>query len=158
MNIRASVAAAVLAIVLTGCAGGPRTFPNSLPKNLNVTTNVDGGSIKAEVAFDIHRVNARCITDYEGRINLENGSTDVGLPVDEPLYLEFIFVTGGGFTSSVRATRHGTLFTARSGYYYRAQVSYNKGIYAVEIRETRRGVAGGRVVERVPLSTCKARA
>ena len=157
MNIRASAAVAVFAIALTGCAGGPRSFSNSLPKNLNVTTKVDGGSTKAAVAFDIHRVNARCLTEHEGRINLENGSMEVGLPLDAPLYLEFIFVTGGGFTSSVGATRHGTLFTARSGYYYRVQVSYNKGIYAVEIRETRKGSPGGRVVERVPLSTCKAR-
>ena len=158
MNMRLQLTGVVLALALGGCAGGARTYSDALPKNMNVTTTVDGGSKKAAVAFDIHRVNARCLTEYEGRIDLENGTIQVGLPADEPLYLDFIFVTGGGFTSPVGAVRHGVLFTARSGYDYRAQVTYKNAIYDVEIREARKGSSGGRVVERLPLSACKPRA
>ena len=147
---------AVLALWLAGCASGPRAYDNTLPKNLLVRTKVDGGAVKAAVAFDIHRVSADCSTDFDGRINLENGTMQVGLPAGSPLYLDFVFVTGGGFTSSVGAVRHGTLLTARAGHDYRAEVSYARGIYSVEIREVRKG-ADSRVVERVPLNACKAR-
>jgi hypothetical protein len=158
MRIGAGAAVAALAIALAACASGPRSYSNTLPKNLHVTTKVEGGSTDAAVAFDIHRVDSRCQTEHEGRINLENGATEVGLPVDAPLYLEFIFVTRGGFGSPVGATRHGMLFTARTGYDYRADVLYKKGIYSVEIREGRKGAAAGRLIERVPLSACKPRA
>jgi hypothetical protein len=152
----ASAALAAFALCLGGCMSAPRTYENTLPKNLMVRTKVDGGGVKAAAAFDIYRVNADCSTDFEGRVNLENGATEVGLPGGAPLYLDFVFVTGGGFTSSVGAVRHGTLLITRAGHDYRAEVTYAKGIYSVEIREARKG-AGSRVVERVPLTACKAR-
>ncbi len=155
MNILSNFIVTALAITLAGCAGGIRTFPNTLPKNMHVTTDVDGGKVEAAVAFDIHRMKKNCETEHEGRINLENGSIGVGLPSDEPLYLDFIFVSRAGFGSPVGATRHGTLLTLKGGYEYQAHVHYKKGIYAVEIKEMRKGAGVARVLQPVPLKTCK---
>lgn len=150
------VAGCLVAIALAGCSGIP-TYPNTLAKNLNITTRVKAASGRTAVAFDIHRVNARCETEHQGRINLEDGATAVGIPVGEPLFLDFIFASKGFLSSSVSATRYSTLLTPRSGYRYSAQVKYDRGIYDVVIRETRRRGSAGRVIDRVPLSACKAK-
>jgi hypothetical protein len=153
--IRALFAAASMAVA--GCSGVP-SYPDTLAKNLHVTTLVDSGGGPSTVAeFDIHRLNARCETEHLGRVYLDNGTKDVGLPVDAPIYLDFIFASKGFLSPDISAVRHTTLFTARSGYDYSAQVRYVKGIYSVVIREARQGVAASRVVERVPLSDCKQR-
>jgi hypothetical protein len=153
----AVAAAGMAALALAACSSSPRTYSNSLPKNMHVTKQVEGGSVRVAVGFDIHGLKADCDLDFQGRVELEDGTTDIGLPVDRPLLLDFIFVTRGGFGSTTGATRHGMVITPRSGYDYRALVSYAKGIYSVEIREARKGVSGGRVLERVPLSACKAK-
>ncbi len=111
MNILSNFIVTALAITLAGCAGGIRTFPNTLPKNMHVTTDVDGGKVEAAVAFDIHRMKKNCETEHEGRINLENGSIGVGLPSDEPLYLDFIFVSAQ--VSGLRSARHATARCSR---------------------------------------------
>lgn len=147
--------AVLSAAVLAGCSSAPRSYSSSLPSNMQVTTRAEG----AKAAFDIHRLKADCELDFQGRINLENGTVGVGVPTDEPLYLDFIFVTGGGFfSSSVGSTRYGTLFRARPGFDYRAQATYDKGIYSVEIRESRKGASASRVLDRVPLGACKPKA
>lgn len=154
--MRALAIATLLA--LGACASAPRSYSSSAPKNFHVDTRVDGGAKRAAVAFDIHRVDARCETRHEGRVDLENGATELGLPVEVPLYLEFIFVTAGSFNSSLGATREGRLFTAKPGYAYRAEVSYDKGIYAVDIREARQGAKSGRLMKATPLGACEPRA
>lgn len=158
MIARALVIAAALPLAVVGCSSAPRTYSSEGPKNFHVDTKVDGGSKRAAVAFDIHRVDAKCQTDFAGRVNLENGGTDLGLPVGVPLYLEFIFVTSGSvFNSSLGATRQGMLFIAKPGFDYRADVTYEKGIYAVDIHEARKGAKRGRVLALPPLSACRAR-
>ena len=153
-----TVAALLIPIALAGCSSVP-TYPNTAPKNMQVTTRVDSGSgLGATVAeFDVHRVNARCGTENQGRVYLDNGTLEVGIPVDETLYLDFIFASKGFLSPSVSATRYSTLLTPRSGYEYRAEVTYNKGLYGVRIREFRKGASSGREIERVPLSACKPR-
>lgn len=141
--------------LLAGCMG-PRIYSSTLPKNMNVITQVDGGSVRVEVAFDIHTLKPDCETDFEGRINLENGNSEVSLPTGKPLYLEFIFVSSEMFNSSIGAIRQGTILTALPGATYRAGVNYKKGIYDLEIRESRKGGAS-REIAQVPLSSCKVR-
>jgi hypothetical protein len=132
-----------------------RTYPNTLPKNLRVTTEVESRTV---AEFDVHRVNSRCEMDHQGRVYLDNRVTEVGIPVEETIYLDFIFASKSFLSSSTSVTRYSTLLTPRAGYDYQAEVKYIKGIYGVVIRETRKGSSTSRVVDRVPLGACKARA
>ena len=147
------VAAGLVAIVLPGCSS-IRTYPNTLPKNLHVTAKVDSGTV---VDLDVHRINARCEIAHQGRVPLDPGKVEVGLPVDETIYLDFVFASKSFFSSAVSVTRYSTLITPRSGEDYRAQVTYSKGIYNVLIRETRKAGSESREIDRIPLSACKAR-
>lgn len=146
----------LIPVLLAGCSG-VKTYPNDLPANLRVTTAVDTGSaFKSTVAeFDIHLVDAKCETDYLGRVYLEKPVIDVGIPEDQTLYLDFIFASKTFLSSDISAIRHQTLLTSRPGYEYTAQVSYIKGIYNVVIREKRRGAGAGTTIPRKPLSSCK---
>jgi hypothetical protein len=150
---RHRAAACLVAIVVAGCSG-IKTYPNTLPKNLYVTAKIDSGTV---VDLDVHRLNARCETAHQGRLSLDSGAVDVGLPVDETTWLDFVFASKGFLSSSVSVTRYSTLLTPRAGYDYRAQVIYSKGIYDVRIREIRRGSSASREIDRVPLGACKAR-
>ena len=146
--------ACLVAVLLPSCSG-VRTYSSTLPKNLLVATQVEG---RTEVEFDVHRVNSRCELDHQGRVSLGSGTTEVGIPVEETIYLDFIFASRSFLSSSTGVTRYSTLLTPRAGYDYRAEVRYEKGIYGVVVRETRKGGSAGRVIDRVPLSACKARA
>lgn len=143
-------------IFLAGCSG-VKTYSQRLPKNMYVTTRVASGSaVKSTVAeFDIHRVNARCETGYLGRVYLDRPTIDVGIPVDELIYLDFIFASKAFMSTTTSAVRYQTIFTPRRGYQYDARVDYDRGIYNVVIRERRPGSSGGRVIEQLPLSSCQ---
>lgn len=149
----------LILVLLSGCCGcsGVKTYPNDLPKNLRVTTAVDSGAaLKSTVAeFDIHLVNAKCETDYLGRVYLDKPGIDVGIPESQPLFLDFIFASKAFLSGNISAVRYQTLLTPRPGYEYTAQVSYLKGIYNVVIREKRRGAAAGTTIPRKPFSSCK---
>ena len=147
--------AAAIALVVAGCSGIP-AYTSSLPKNLTIVTEIDpGGRFTAtQAALDVHRVNTRCETEYRGRVNLEKGALQIGIP-EERLFLDFIFVSKGTFSGS-GATRYSTMLVARPGHEYRAHVTYDKGIYDVQLRELRKGSSQSRAVEAVPLSGCKA--
>lgn len=148
----------LMLVLLSGCSG-VKTYRKNLPTNLRVTTALDSGSaFKSTVAeFDIHLVDAKCETDYQGRVYLDKPGIDVGIPEDQPLYLDFIFASKAFLSRDISAVRYETLLTPRSGYEYTAQVSYIKGVYNVVIREKRPGAATGTTIPRKPLSSCKPR-
>lgn len=141
--------------LLVGCSG-VRTYSSALPENMRVHTRVESASamMRTVAEFDIHRVNAHCQTEYLGRVYLDKPEVRVGIPVSQPLYFDFIFASKGVLSPNISGTRYGTVFTPRPGYEYVAQVRYLSGVYEVVIREARPGVAGGRVIERRPLSAC----
>ena len=145
-----------MVILLAGCSK-VRTYSNTLPKNMHVNINLDSGSVLTSTVaeFDIHKVNARCETDYLGRVYLYDPATEVGVPVDGPIFLDFIFASKQFLSSNVQAVRYDTLLTPRPGYDYQAQVRYVKGIYGVVIRETSRDGSTVKTIERRPLSSCK---
>jgi hypothetical protein len=146
------------ALVVAGCSS-VKTYPNALPKNMQVIAEVDSGSAAVDTAaeFDIHRVNVRCETQYEGRVFLGNGKFDVGIPTGGLIYLEFIFASKRMLSSSVSAVRHGYLLTPRPGYRYLTKVKYLDGIYSVTIREISRDGSISRELDRIPLSACRDR-
>jgi len=151
MRYPALIAAAVL---LGGCSG-IKTYPNDLPKNLQVRTEASSGSAfsSMRVALHIHAVDARCQTEYQGSVQLDAPSIDVGLPSGRMSYLIFTFA-GSSLLGGSSSTRHDTLLQPRAGYSYDARVRYKDGIYHVELRES--GVRGraGREIERRPFADC----
>jgi hypothetical protein len=104
---------------------------------MHVTTRVDSGSaVKRTVAeFDIHRVNARCETDYLGRVYLDGPATDVGIPVGGLIYLDFIFASKAFMSTTTSAIRYQTTFTPRHGYEYHAKVDYDRARYRTDAFE-----------------------
>ena len=140
----------VAAMTLVGCS--VKTYPNTLPKNMHVTTKLDSGSmVKGTSALlDVYRVDAKCELTHEGRLDLEEPKTDVGLPINSPLYLEFIFVNSNYLARSSSSTNYGLLLTPRPGNGYQVKAQYASGIYDVVVRES-----GGRVIGQVKLSDCR---
>jgi hypothetical protein len=143
---------------MAGCSS-IKTYPNSLSKNMFVTTKLDSGSVVtgSSAAFDIYRVDAKCELAYEGRVDLDTAKTEVGLPTNSRLYLDFIFSNHNYLLRASSSTRYGLLLTPRAGYSYQVQVQYVNGIYDAAVRETSRGDSGGRVIEQVTLEGCKAK-
>lgn len=148
------LAALGLAVLLAGCGGIPAYKENG-PAPLEIQTKLDSGGrfMRIQAALDVHRVGRTCETEHLGRVNLDDPAMRIGIP-EERIFLDFIFVSGGMF-SGTGATRYSTVLTPRRGYEYRAEVSYDKGMYDVVIREGRKGSAQGRVIDSVPLSACE---
>lgn len=152
-----AVVACMAAMLMSGCSS-IKTYPNDLAKNFRVTTKLDSGSVmtRSEAVVDIFRINAKCGTTHEGRVELDpEKKTDIGLPTNTPLYIEFIFVNSSRLGNNVSGIRSGFFFTARPGYNYQAAAAYERGIYDATLRETGKG--SSRTIETRPLSACKAR-
>ena len=91
---------------------------------------------KVRAAVDIYRVDADCKTEYEGTVQLNNPSLDVGIPSSRLSYLVFVFARSGFLSSSSSTITYNTLLKPRVGYNYDITVSYVDDIYNVVIRET----------------------
>lgn len=156
---RSMAAAGLLALVvaLTGCAS-VKPYSSELPKNLQVVPEIDTGSVLKRVfpEFDVHRVSSKCELQFQGRVLLDEGKVDIGIPTGELMYLEFIFERDHLISKNMSVIRQGALLTPRPGYSYVAKVRHFNGLYAVDVQE--RGRNGSvRNLERIPLSECKAR-
>ncbi len=140
--------------LLAGCS--VKTYRSDLPKNFRINTVIHKSSTfrNTGLAVDVHLLNARCETDLLGRIYVDDPKTDVGVPVDRPVYLDFIFVSKYALSGDLSVVRWQTVMTPHSGSKYDADVSYNKGIYNVVIKETRRGSAPRTIAHR-PLESCR---
>ncbi len=144
----------VVPALLAGCS--VKSYPNDLPKNFLLNTVIHKSSSFRDtgLAVDIHTLNAKCETDLLGRVYVDDPKTEVGVPVDRPVFLDFIFVSHTAISGTTSVVRYQTVMTPRSGHHYDADVSYNKGIYNVVITEKNRGGAS-RKIPRVPLESCK---
>lgn len=141
--------------LLAGCLG-IRHYPNTMDKNLHIQTKTDSGSFfsKLRAAVDIYRVDADCKTKYEGTIQLNEPSVDVGIPSHRLSYLVFVFSSSSFLASSNSTVTHDTLLKPRAGYNYDIKVSYIDDIYNVVIRETHPRKPGSRDIELKDLSAC----
>ena len=141
------------AMVSAGCSS-IKTYPNTLSKNMHVTTKLSSGSrvTSTSAVFDIYRVDAKCELTHEGRLDLDEAKTEVGLPTNTPLYLEFIFSNSNYLArhssspAMVYCSRHGRVIAIRP----RCSTSMGSmtppsGKPAVDL------------VDQVQLSDCKAR-
>jgi hypothetical protein len=118
-------------VVLAGCTGGLRPYPeDATPKNLTVQTKTSG--VRAEL--DIHSVDAQCRAPYVGTVKLNKPSVAVGIPADGWSYLKFDFASSSLLRGSHQMSK-ATLLRTRAGYSYEAEVTYKHDIYNVVLRE-----------------------
>jgi len=145
----------VAVTVLLGGCSGVKTYPNDLPKNLQVRTEATSGSAfsSMRVALHIHQVDANCRTEYQGTVQLDGPSIGVGVPPGRMSYLVFTF-SGSFLLGGSSSTRYETLLQPRAGYTYDARARYKDGIYHVEIRENDPRRPPGREIERRGLADC----
>jgi hypothetical protein len=147
---RGICAALTAAFALTACSG-IKTYPNTLPKNLRVHATVS----KVSAALHIYSVDARCQTDYQGTVQLDKPSVDVGIPAGRTILLSVTFFSSSFLRSSSSTTRHETLLTPRSGYSYDMKVSYVDDMYEVALREIDPHRSSSREIGRASPSGCK---
>ena len=156
MIFRPRIAGWLLGASLVAGCSGIKTYPDTLAKNLHITTEAASGSAfsRMRVALHIHQVDANCRTEYQGTVQLDEPSVQVGIPPDRLSYLVFSFSSStflGGSSSSIS---YDTLLRPRPGLTYTARASYADGIYHVEIRESDPRRSAGREIQRRGLDDC----
>ncbi len=155
--MNSSVGVFLLAVsVLSGCSG-IKTYPNDLDKNLHVRTTAESGSwfSSMRTAVDIHRVRADCATEYQGTVQLNKASIDIGIPPERWSRLVFVFASSSFLANSNSSITYETLLNPRAGHEYDLQVTYQDDIYNVSIHETKPGAPTSRKINHRPLSDCQ---
>jgi hypothetical protein len=139
--------------VLAGCSSSGRTYPDALPKNLHVRTDT---SAQVRAAVHIHRVDAKCLTEYEGTLQLDRPAVELSVPAGRSSVLAVTFSTSSLLGGSSTSARYATLLTPRAGYRYDVEVKYRENIYGVTIREIDPRRSSSREIERRDPASCKA--
>jgi len=137
------------ASLFAGCSG-IKTYPDTLPKNMHVRTETS----KVRAELHIHRVDANCLTEYQGTVQLDKPSVEVGIPAWRQSLVAFTFSSSSFLTGSSTSVRYDTLLTPRAGYTYDVKVSYLDRMYDVAIREIDPRKSSSREIERKSLKTC----
>jgi hypothetical protein len=140
---------------LFGCSG-MKPYPNSLEKNLHVQTAMASGSMFSSVhaAVDIHRLGADCSTDYEGTVELNSPTIDIGIPSNRWSRLVFVFDSYSFWGNRSGTISYETLLKPQVGSHYPIKVTYRDDQYNVAFRETRPGSALSREIERKDPQAC----
>lgn len=141
------------AAVLAGCSSAAKTYPDALAKNVHIRTET---SPNVRAAVHIHRLDAKCLTEYEGTLELNRPAVELGIPAGRTSVMAVTFSTSSWLAGSASSTRYATLLTPRAGYHYDVKVSYRENIYGVAIREIDPRRSASREIERRDPTTCKA--
>ena len=143
------------ATLLAGCFG-VKTYQNTPDDNLHVRTATDSDSFFSSVraAVDIHRVSTDCTTDYEGTVQLNRPTIDIGVPPNRWSRLVFVFDSSSFWANRSGTITYETLLKPRSGYHYQVVVTYMDDIYNVAVRETHPSSSVSREIERRDLHAC----
>ena len=154
-------AALLLAVLpwLADCGTGVLYQDSGVP-NLYISANAYSGQFLAAtlVYLDIRRVTPDCNAEYAGSLKLfsplafDRAPTKVHLPEERLSELVFKFRTAGGNMSA--QTSYSTLLRPRAGHTYEAAVTYDAGLYDVEIREIGPHGAASRKIEHRALVEC----
>jgi hypothetical protein len=160
MNRRTTIFLACLwsTVFLAGCSG-QKPYQNTMDNNLHVRTTANSGSWFSSVraAVDIHRVTPECKTEYEGTVQLNGPTIDIGIPPDRWSRLVFVFDTSSFLANRSGSITYETLLKPRSGYQYEARVTYSDDMYNVVVRETLPSSSVGREIEHQDLRACSAK-
>jgi hypothetical protein len=154
---RASILLACLwtAAFIAGCSG-LKPYQNTPHNNLHIRTAADSGSWFSSVhaAVDIHGVGTDCQTVYEGTVQLNQPTIDIGIPPNRWSQLVFVFATTSFLGNRSGSITHETFLKPRSGYQYVVQVTYRDDMYNVAVRETHPSSSVSREIERKDLRAC----
>ncbi len=151
MRNRRLCAALLAAGLLAGCSG-IKTYPDTFPKNLRIHATIS----KVQAELHIRRVDANCQTEYQGTVQLDKSSVEVGIPSGRQSLVAFTFSSSSFLSGSSSSVRYDTLLTPRAGYTYDVRVSYLDNIYSVTVREIDPRGSSSREIERRDLRTCRA--
>jgi hypothetical protein len=151
MMNRRRYAALLAAGLLAGCSG-IKTYPDTFPKNLRIHATIS----KVQAELHVHRVDAGCQTEYQGTVQLDKPSVEVGIPAGRQSLVAFTFSSSSFLSGSSSSVRYDTLLTPRAGYTYDVKVSYLDNIYSVTVREIDPRRSSSREIERRDLRACKA--
>ena len=145
----------ILCVILLSACATTRPFSNSLPKNLNIQTRAESGSVfsSLNIFLDIYKFDSSCHAIYEGTVSLKNGLIQVGLPKNSPSYLIFRFESGGFLGGSSGSTEYASLLKPLKGRLYEAEVGYIENLCNVEITQVLRGRR--KTIDDLPLDACK---
>jgi hypothetical protein len=127
-------ALALASMLVTGCSN-VRPYPNSYDKNVRVHTKAESGEFfsRVRVDIDIFDLVEPCRVAYRGSMELDRPTIDIGLPINNPSYIEIGFTRNSlGGRSTIA---YDTVLSPRPGYFYDAEVNYSDGIYGAVIRE-----------------------
>jgi len=141
----------LLAAGLLGGCSGAKTYPDTLPKNMHVRTETS----KVRAELHIHRVDANCLTEYQGTVQLDKPSVEIGIPAGRQSLVAFTFSSSSFLSGSSSSVRYDTLLTPRAGHTYDVKVSYLDNIYNVAVREIDPRRSSSREIERRDLRACK---
>jgi hypothetical protein len=139
---------ALLLLLLAGCSG-LKPYPSDPGGNLAVRSQMDRD---VRASLHIHRVDARCRTEYVGTVELDRPALTVGLPPGQTSYLVVTFDTSS-FLGGSRSTSAGALLVPRPGGRYELGARYHDGIYDVALAES--DARGRRALLRRDLSACR---
>src|SRR6478736_2672 len=98
--------------------------------------NSDSWFSSVRAAVDIHRLTADCRTEYEGTVQLNRLTIDVGIPLNKWSQLVFVFASSSFLANRSGSITYETLLKPRSGYQYEIKVTYRDDMYNVIVRET----------------------
>ena len=146
-----------LAGMLSACSG-IKTYPNDLPKNVDVTATTKADSVFARVkaSLDIYSVDAHCGSTYQGTVALSESTTSVGLPINKPNLLAVRFDSHNYLARSSGSTDDEIFLAPRPGYQYRIEARYVDDIYSVQLMERPGRVAHWHVVSDPSVNRCRA--
>lgn len=136
-------------LLLVGCSGS-KPYRAELPHNLRINTQAE--SVKA--TLDIYGINSQCTSSYQGRIELERKTVDVGIPTGRPSYISIGFASSSLLRGSSSFTSQGTLLVPRKGHHYVIDARYADDIYNVVFYEIEQSTGKRRELAPRGLSKC----
>jgi len=118
---------------INGCMSNNIKYPNNYKNNMTVKTSIKGESFFKDIDAYLHisKLDKQCKSTYLGTVKLDKPVKKVGLPVNQKLFLEFVFgITGGGSGSRLDTD---TILTPRKGQTFLADMFYEDDIYDVTL-------------------------
>ena len=145
----------LISSTLLGCAG-IKIYPNSLDKNFTAHVTKDSGSGFSDLttSINIYEVNRKCEANLLGTVQLENGVTEIGLPLDQLVFLYFNFSQASFLNVNNRAISLSTFLYPQKRYRYEARMLYIDDIYNVEVDEINSQNLARKEINTAPWSEC----
>jgi len=143
----------VLVAAFVGCSS-LKLYPDNLYKNLSIKLQKDKSTFFTDIETYLHiyKIDKQCKRTYMGSVELNKKNMQVGLPVNQKLFLDFAFVRAGGGSSSV--IKEGTMINVKSKTRYLADVLFEDGIYDVSMSYRKNKKNKSAKFKMIPIKAC----